>query len=57
MAYQPTQTKTEGGQKEVRVGDDDLKDIMSSILTELKKLNLQLEIMTEEKIENSEVEY
>lgn len=56
MAYLPIPTKTEGGQKEVPTSDDDVQGLMTKILKELKKMNLHLELMTDEKVQNSDID-
>lgn len=56
MTYQPTPQKTEGGQREAIVSDDNSQIILEQILKELKKMNIHLQLMTGENITNKETE-
>lgn len=51
-----TPSKTEGGQTEITVSDDNQQSLLERQLKELKKMNLQMMIMTDTHIRNSEVE-
>lgn len=50
MSYQPHPTKTEGGLRETRVSDDNAQELLAAIWQELKKMNLQLLILTGEQV-------
>ena len=56
MAYQPNPIKTEGGQKETIVSDDNVQSTLRKILKELKIMNIQLSMITDNWIEKSEVD-
>ena len=56
MAYKPSPTKTEGGQKETRTSDDNVQSLLYGILKELKIMNLHLSLMTDNCIKRTEVE-
>jgi len=56
MTYQPVPTHAEGNQKQIWVSDDDIHFLLEQILRELKKMNLHLELLTDEEITNQEVE-
>lgn len=47
MTYQPAPLKTEGGQREARVSDDNVEQLLVEILTELRRVNLQLALMND----------
>lgn len=49
-------TKVEGGQTEVIVSDDNMQQLQGDSLKELKKMNIQLQIMTDNEVTNKEVE-
>lgn len=49
------QSKTEGGASEGRVSDDNVQQLLSDILKELKKINLHLSLVTDVHIRDSEV--
>ena len=51
MAYQPNPIKTEGGQKETIVSDDNVQSTLRKILKELKIMNIQLSMITDNWIE------
>lgn len=56
MAYQPAPNETSGNKKETQVSDDDMQGLMLKILKELQKLNIHMESITDEHIDNTEVE-
>ena len=55
MTYTPTPQIEEGGQKKMIVSDWETQNIMSDILKELKKMNIQLNIVTDNEVKNQEV--
>jgi len=56
MTYIPQPTKTEGGQQQVVVSDNSTQQILSNVLKELKKMNLYLELVSDNKITDQEIE-
>ena len=56
MSHITQPTVTEGGQKETRTSDDNVQELLTKILKELKKMNLHLSMMTDTNIGNQEVE-
>ena len=56
MAYKPQPIKTEGGQKQAVVADEDTQQLLKDILKELKKMNFQLMILTDNEKTNAEIE-
>ena len=56
MSYMPSPIKTEGQTKKVVVADDNLYSLMNQVLKELKKMNIHLELITEENVKNTEVD-
>jgi len=56
MAYQPQPQIEDGGQKKVVITDLDTNGLLILILKELKKINLQLSIITNDDIDNMEVQ-
>lgn len=56
MTYKPHPIKTEGGLDEIPVSDDDSQGLLIKILKELQKLNIHMELITNEYIDNTEVE-
>ena len=56
MTYipQPT-TVTEGSMVKVSVVDDNLQQIFADVLGELKKMNLQLQILSDNEIKDQEI--
>ena len=50
MSYQPTPTQTTGGQKRVWTTEDEVRQLLRSVVTELRKLNLQLATITDQEI-------
>ena len=55
MTYTPTPQIEEGGQKKMIVSDWETQNIMSDILKELKKMNIQLNIVTDNEVKNQEI--
>jgi len=55
MTYVPTPQTEEGGQKKMIVSDWELQILMTDVLKELKKMNIQLNIITDENIKNDEI--
>ena len=56
MSYFSQPQKEEGGQRQTVVSDDRLADLLNDILLELKKITLQLAILTDIPVTNEEVE-
>ena len=56
MSYFSNPKKAEGGERQVVVSDEDLAQLLEEILKELKKVNLQLAILTDTYVTNQEVE-
>ena len=55
MTYIPLPQKEDGGQNKVWISDDDSKILLLQILTELKKMNCHLEIITDDTIKDFDV--
>jgi len=55
MSYTVNPQKVEGGQREVIVSEDNIQNLLSSILKELKKMNIQLELLSDNKITDQEI--
>lgn len=47
MAYQPTPTKTEGGQLKAVTADEVTQQLLELILAELQQVNVQLALMND----------
>ncbi len=56
MSHIINPTKEEGGQQESLVSDDNVQQLLLSILKELKKMNLHLATITDMVLTNSDVE-
>ena len=56
MTYQPQPQKTEGGQREVITSDDNVQQLLMQILKELKKMNLHLQLLTDNEITDQEIQ-
>jgi len=56
MAYKPSPTKTEGGQKETRTSDDNTQQLLARIVKELKIMNVHLSIITDNYITDQETD-
>ena len=55
MSYQPIPTEVDGsGTREVITSDDDAQQMMALILNELRKINLQLALLTGTTIKDGE---
>jgi len=48
--------KTEGNRRQVVVSDTEIYDLLSKILRELQKMNIQLELLTDDQVTNEEIE-
>lgn len=46
MTYKPQPTKVEGGETKARVSDDNVEQLFSEMLVELRKINTQLATIT-----------
>ena len=55
MTYTPTPQKVEGGQRETVVSDDNVQNLLSAVLKELKKMNIHLMILTDNIITDEEI--
>ncbi len=47
--------KTEGGQREVWVGDEDVKSLLNQILKELKIMRIHMESITDEEVTKGDI--
>ena len=56
MTYKPTSTKIEGGQTETIVSDDNVQSLLQKILTQLKIMNIHLQILTDNEIQEDEID-
>jgi hypothetical protein len=56
MTYIPQPTVTEGGTTRVSVTDDNLQQLFTDVLKELKKMNLQLQLLSDNEIKNTDIE-
>lgn len=56
MTYNPPPIEEEGGKKETQVSDDNVQNLLSAILKELKIMNMHLSIATDESINKEDVE-
>jgi len=50
MSYQPIPQKEEGGQSEVWVADEDVKELLRQVVMRLGKIELHLRSITDEEI-------
>lgn len=55
MSFFSIPKKEKGGQRETIVSDENLADLLNKILKELKKVNLQLSIMTNSHVTNEDI--
>ena len=55
MSHLKNPEKVEGGQRKIWVSEDEVKDILYKILKELKKLNDNVAILTDNEIKDSEI--
>lgn len=55
MAYQPTPIKTEGGRKKAVVSDESVEQLLTEILVELRKVNVQLALMNDNVVSGDEI--
>jgi len=56
MTYIPQPIVTEGGMARVSVTDDTLQQLFTDVLKELKKMNIQLHLMTDIEVKNTDIE-
>jgi len=56
MTYMPQPQKIEGGQPQSVVSDDAAQQILEDILKELKKMNIQLTLLTDNRVTDQEIE-
>lgn len=56
MTYQPQPIKTEGGQKKAVVSDDNTQQLLTEILSELRKVNVQLALMNDNVVSGDELD-
>ena len=56
MTYIPQPIVTEGGMTRVSVTDDTLQQLFTDVLKELKKMNIQLHLMTDTEVKNTDIE-
>jgi uncharacterized FlaG/YvyC family protein len=56
MTYQPHPVQEEGGQKEGRVSDDNVQELLNEVLKQLKIMNLHLAFVTDTYIGKQEIE-
>ena len=56
MAYQPINSVVEGGKRSILSKDDEERDILYSLLKELKVMNLHLSILTDTQITKQDTE-
>jgi len=55
MSYFGVPQKTEGTERQAVVSDEDLAQLLMDILKELKKMNIQLELLTDDTVTNEEL--
>lgn len=56
MSYFSTPKKTESGERQVVVSDEDIAELLEKVLKELKKLNLNLALLTDVNVTDEEIE-
>jgi hypothetical protein len=56
MSYFSNPTQTEGTKREVTVSDDNVQELLSEILKQLKIINFHLSLMTDNIITKQEIE-
>jgi len=56
MSHIINPTKEEGGQAEVTVSDDNVQSLLTRILQELKRMNIQLTLLTDNEVTKEEIE-
>jgi len=56
MSFTPNPQRIEGGQPETVVGDEDVRGLLVKILQELKKMNIHLEILTDNNVKDTEID-
>ena len=55
MTFIPQPLREDGGQKKVWITEPDIVELLQEILIEMKKLNLHMSIMTDEKISEGDI--
>lgn len=55
MTYKPQPTKVEGGETKARVSDDNVEQLLAEILVEIRKINTQLAMMTDNIVSDGEI--
>lgn len=56
MAYKPTPIQETGGQKRAWTADDETRELLKMVLTELRIMNLHLSVMTDNVFDSTDVE-
>ncbi len=56
MTYKPHPTVIEGIDDKVQTRDENARSLLARMLKELKKINLHLSLMTDEEIDNKEID-
>lgn len=56
MTYKPQPTKTEGGQTKAVVSDDKVEQLLTEILIEVRKMNVQLALMNDTVVSGDELD-
>ena len=56
MSHIVNPTDKEGGQQDIRVSDDNLQQLLTQILKEVRKMNLHLATITDMHLTNTDVE-
>lgn len=56
MSFFSMPKKEKGGQRQTVVSDEDTLDLLHKILKELKKINLQLAVITNNHVTNEEIQ-
>jgi hypothetical protein len=56
MAYKPMPIQESGGQKRTWTADDETREVLKMILTELRIVNLHLSVMTDNLFDSKDVE-
>lgn len=56
MSYTPLPVEETGGQKRIRSADDNTHELLKMFLTELRIMNLNLSVMTDNVFDSKDVE-
>ncbi len=56
MSYLPQPIQETGGQKRVWTADDETRELLKMVLTELRIMNLHLSVMTDNVFNSNDVE-